>query len=331
MSNMMIPQDIRKLSRQRAPEFHRVLRTPQPAEIEVGQIWSTRSHLDLPDGRCFEAEEPRLVVVLDGAGSPSESLDQISAAPVSLSTQMAAQFDLIVSGDASPIGFDFLVEVWNETPVLKGCLRRFLGGLSAEVIAALRGLYVAQLLDENVPDALTEWVGLHIMGENDPRLAFQEAEVEAVAYLARAAAAALTLETIVPEPVRMPAPLLLRCKRFELPLMFGKLPDYLRGTAIAYAAGPTGSEEAYIITQSGDEEYFTFELLASRRPPYAVYLIVHEISPALNGSTCVVTISTAEEELRSIPTELRVGAQIQVGEDPNFSPSSVNSTVVEIA
>jgi len=34
-------------------------------------------------------------------------------------------------------------------------------------------------------------VGLPIFGEGDPRLAFQEKEIEAIAYLARAATAAL--------------------------------------------------------------------------------------------------------------------------------------------
>lgn len=200
----MIPEDIRKLSRQRAPAFYKIMKAPRLDQVEPGQIWSTHSHLELPDGRRFEANEARLVVILDGAGPLSESLDQITVAPVSLSINMATESDLIVSGDNSPLKFDFIVEVWNETPTLKGHLRRFLGKLSDDAIAAMRGLYTAQLLDEAVPETLKQWVGLCIMDENDPRLAFQETEIKIIDYLAKAATAALTLEAPAQEPAPLP-------------------------------------------------------------------------------------------------------------------------------
>ncbi len=330
MSKLIVPQDIRKLSRQRALKFHRILNSSLPNQIEPGQIWSTRCHFELPDGPCFETDEPRLVVILHGTGHPSEFLDPITAAPVSLSIPMATEFDLVVSGNASPLGFDFMVEVWNETPVLEGHLRRFLGKLPDEALVALRSLYTAQLLNENVPSTLAGWVGLRSMGENDPRLAFQEAEVEAVAYLARAATAALALEMTVQESARMPAAPRKLHRVLELPLRIGKLPDFGNATAVAYAAGTTGEEDVYFVSKFGDKDYFTFELLVNRLPPYEVYLIVRQISPELGGRKCVVTVNTVEGELQSMPTELKVGAEIQVGKDPNFNPSQVKSTAVEI-
>lgn len=326
MSNIMIPQDIRSLSRQRAPRFHGTLKTPQPDRIEPGQIWSTRLLLELPDGHRFETNEPRLVVILEGTGLPSELLEQITVAPLSLPIQLAAESDLIVSGDASPLGFDFMVEVWNETPVLKGHLRRFLGRLPDEAVAAMRSLYRAQLLDEDVPPTLAGQVGLRIMGESDSRLAFQEAEIEAAAYLAQAATAALTLEVTAKEPARATPALSKSRLRLELPLMIGRLPDF----SIAYAAGTVGDEDTYIVSHVGDEEHFTFELLVDRLPPYEVYLVVHQVSPELENRRCVITIQTAERELQSAPTALEVDAEIQVGRDPDFVPREGQLIKVEI-
>lgn len=329
MSNL-IPQDIRKLSRQRAPRFHRILRSPPPDQIEVGQVWSTRSHFELPDGCRFETDEPRLVVILDGAGRPSESLDQIAVAPVSLSIQMAAEFDLVIQGDASPLGFDFMLEVWNETPVLKGHLRQFLGRLSDEAITTLRALYTAQLLDENISPTLAEWVGLHMMGENDPRLVFQEAEVGATAYLARAATAALTLEMTAQEPGRMPAGSIKPRWVFELSPMLKKQTGFITGPAVAQAAGIVEDVETYIIDQSEGDTCFTFELLFRQHRPYTIYLKVHRISSELEGHRCVATINTITREWRSVPTELRANARIQVGEDPEFRLDQVQTVKVEI-
>jgi hypothetical protein len=329
MSNLIIPQDIRKLSRQRAPRFHRILKTPPPDQIEVGQIWSTHSCLELSDDRHIEADEPRLVVILDGTGHPSESLDQITAAPVSLSIPMAAEFDLVVSGDASPLGFDFIIEVWNETPVVKGHLRQFLGKLSAEAIAALRGLYTAQLLNEDVPPTLAEWVGLRIMGENDPRLAFQEAEVETVSYLARTATAAL-LEMTVQEPESVAVIPIKPRWVFSLRPRLAKLSEALGSPKVAYAAGVAEEVDTYIVDQTGDDLVFSFELLFRQRRPYTIYLKVHRISSKLEGHRCVVTINATAGEWQSVPTELRTGAQILVGEDCSFRIDQVEMVKVEI-
>jgi hypothetical protein len=306
------------------------LRTPQPDQIEPGQIWSTRSLLELSDGRRFEADEPRLIVILDGTGDTSEFLDQIAVAPVSLSTQMAAGSDLIISGDDNPLGFDFMVEVWNETPVLKGHLKRFLGRLPDEAVAAVRSLYTAQLLDEDIPSPVAEQVGLCIMGDNDPRLAFQEAEVEMVAYLAKAATAVLTLEVAVQEPVSMPATSLKPRWVFSLHPRLTRLSEVISRPAMAHAAGVADEVETYIVHQPEGDARFMFELRFRQRRPYTIYLKVHKISPELEGHRSVVTVNTSTGEWRSMPAELQAGARIQVGEDPNFRLSEVQVIEVEI-
>lgn len=329
MDNLMIPEDIRKLSRQRAPVFYKIMKAPRPEQVEPGQVWSTHSFLDLPDGRRFEAIEARLVVILDGAGDSSEFLDQVTSAPISLSVNLASEYDLIVSGENSPLEFEFMVEVWNETPTLKGHLRQFLGKLSDEAIAAMRGLYTAQLLDEAIPEALKQWVGFRIMNEDDPRLAFQETEIKAVAYLAEAATVALTLEMVTQGSAESLTDLVKPYLRLELPLVFAKLPAF--GPAVVFAAGKTQDEDAYIISYDGDEGQFTFELLVDRLPPYEVYVLAHQISAELKARTCVVTVLTAEGELQSVPSALEAGVEIQVGNDPNFTPREGDLINVAIA
>lgn len=328
MSDLLIPRDIRELSHQRAPRFHNIMNAALPGQIEIGQIWTTHSHLELPDGRCFETSTPKMVVVLEGEGDPSEFLDQIAVAPVSLSVQMASVDDLIIAESVSPLGFSFLVEVWNETPIIKGHLKRFVGKLPNKAVAVLRSLYAAALLDEELPPTVSQWVGVRIVSEEDPRLAFQENEIVATAYLSQAAAAALTSEMAVVESVGLLGPFAGLHLVFKLPIQVGKVFDFTN-TAVACAAGVAGDEEAYFVSEVGEEANFTLELLVSRLSPYMVYLVVHQISPEIEGHKCIVTLQAPSGSLQSAPSELRVGAEILLGMDPAFSP--VAGQMVKIA
>lgn len=331
MSHLTIPQDIRRLSRRRAPDFYKLLNAGMPDRIEVGQIWSTYSCFELPDGRHFETEDPRLVVILDGAGSPSQCLDQIAVAPLSLSTSMAAQFDLLVSEDRSPLGFDVMVETWNETPAVKGQLKQFLGKLSPEALSVLHSLYAAQLVDEPAPARPTNWTGPRIMDERDPRLAFQEAEIRAVEYLSKAATASLMLREAVHQDVGAEDSSASPRRVFKLPLVLDRLSSYMRNApAMSYAADMVSEERTSLVSYSDEEEFFTFEILSSRRPPYRVYVIIHQVSSTFEQRKCIVTLKIKGAELQSMPTKLEEGKEIQLGEDKYFSPDQVQSVQVEI-
>jgi hypothetical protein len=330
MDSLMIPEDVRKLSRQRAPAFYKIMKTPQPDQLELGQIWSTHSFLELPDGRRFEANEARLVVILEDADSLSESLDQITVGPISHSVNMATDSDLIVSEGNSPFKFDFMVEVWNETPTLKGHLRQCLGKLSDEAVTALSALYTIQLLDEPVPETLKQWVGFRIVNEDDPRLAFQETEIKTVAYLAQAATAALTLEAPVQELVPLPDDSIESRWVFSLRPILANLLEVISSPIVAHAAGATGDVETYIIRQSEGDARFTFELRFRQRRPYTIYVKVHEVSPELVGRKGIVTVNTATSQWRSMPTELQVNGSIQIGEDPDFRLDQVRIVEIEI-
>lgn len=320
------PEVIRGLSRERAPQFYNLTqKIPQPTIVETGQIWSTYSSLNLPGLAESISDEPRLVVILTGTGNVAVRHEHVTAAPISLMTWAATDFDLLIPDGESPLPYRFMVEVWNETPVLKAHLRAYLGKLSERAISVLRSIHVARLVDEDLPANAKVWVGLPLMGESDARIAFQEAEVEAVEYLANLATAALFAELTSWAPS---VQLIRRRQRFEIKPVFGSIVDYLKGSQRALASSTSPSADVIISNTEGGET-FVFELLERRRES-RVYLAVHDLSPSLEGKICVITLVLAEGEIRSEPTELRQNAEIQIGKVPNFDKHKIVRVEIEV-
>lgn len=329
MTKLAIPQDIRELSRQRASEFHNLLKTRQPDEIVVGQIWSTFSSLELPNNLLFETNAPRLIVVLEGAGVPSDFWGTVTVAPISLNVSMATESDLIISGGSNPLGFEFMVEVWNETPTLKGHLKQYLGQLGNNFVAVLQTIYDSQLTDQDIPNRIKDWIGLRVMSDEDPRLSFQEMEIEAMTYLAEAATAALSLDVTTTEPVKEAQEQRRAFWNFKLFPVLKKRSEVLH-PGLALAAGGIDESESCLVLNHEEETRFAFEVLNQRRKPYRVYISILMLSPLLEGQTCTVSIETPTGILKSLPTKLHLNDQIIVGEDMHFNRNSVQSVRVEI-
>ena len=334
MPHSIIPEDILEFSRARATEFNRARGEPKPARKELGQIWSTFSAYTLSDGRSFQTDDPRLVVILDEQYGTLDGGKQLLALPLSLNIEMASQWDLIVPLDLSQLRFSFMVEVWNQTPVLPTHLKQFLGKLPDEAEDVLQDLYNALWEGEDVPSDLRDWVGISLMGEEDPRAAFQRAEIAAIAYLANAATAALELELAKEAEGETVLQTEGRRRVLDLRPVLGKLSRiaFQKGLQVGYAAGGIGERDTYLIRESNAQEswYFTFELLNSKRAPYTVYVRVHELAPALQGSLFIVTIVAGDKQMQSTPTELQPDASLEVGHDPHFRPDEVQTVRVEI-
>ena len=110
---------------------------------------------------------------------------RFSVAPISVETVYSTNFDLLVEQASSPLGYEFMVEVWNAATVAPPQLGRCLGRLNDRYRADLAVLHGA-LLDEDVDlTPLTGRVGPAILHDSDPRAIFQEREIEACAYLRR--------------------------------------------------------------------------------------------------------------------------------------------------
>ncbi len=293
MNEFNVPGDIRKLSRERAPEFHKLLQVQSPDQIEVGQIWSTHAVLELTRELRFKTNEARLVVVLRSTNKEAYPSELLTAAPISLQIGMATDFDVLVMGDDSPLGFDFITEVWNETPVLVAHLKQYLGTLPEHLVSVLRGVYRMQVLDEEIPSQLLKWVGLRVMDETDPRLAFQGAEIEAVAYLAEAATSAIEMDVVAVERTQTTPPATVS-RILELRPLLKKLSDLVRARPMAYASGGMEEPKTYVVHHHTDSEELGLEIINGLRPPYPVYLKVHSLSPSFEGRACTVTIITTK-------------------------------------
>lgn len=326
---MQIPNDIKELSRKKALAYHAIIKTPMPDTIKPGQIWSTYESFELPGSLHFTTDEPRIVVILVGDGTLLHSLEQIIVSPISINTKMASDRDFIIKKEFSnsPLNFDFMVEIWNETPVLKGQLKQYLGSLTDLAINYLYELYMAHLQNKDISRKLREWIGVLIVSENDPRLEFQDDEIKAVSYLAKAATAALEISIEETSAVNL---LEKNWIVFNLQPIFMKPAGFISRKSVAQAASSLADEsESCFIHRSSTKDGFTLELLNRHKYPYTIYFKVCNLSHNLLERPCIITVKTQITILKSDVIKLEKDITIEVGEDPQFHCDDVQ--IVEVA
>lgn len=332
--NRPIPKEIKELSIERIKRSNQIIKAPQPQGFEVGQIWSTFQTLNAPDGRKFQTDEPRLVVVID-VPEPLSEYALLKTAIISLDTHMASQFDLIIKEDESILGFEFMVEVWNETPVYRGHLKRFLTKLPDKLIEILVVLYAVHVTDAEISSEIENRVGLRIFDDSDLRITFQEQEVDAASYLAKASTAMLAFEQVKEESLEITRDFwkALIGKKFEIKPIYEKLNNYLSlQSEFAFAhASDKEARNTWIVHNPDAETCFTLELLCNRRQsPNPVYFYIHDLSEKLINCKSIISIITPEIKLRSEPTVLLKDKTVVVGEIRNFKYDDVMLVKIEI-
>lgn len=236
-----VPDDIRRASMAAASRFGVLLSRPPPSSVAPGQIWST-----VPIGEPLEASvneaahAPRLVITLvqEKAGGGVHD-GAIVVAPLSLEIAYRADRDLYVPAEASPFGYAFMAEVWNEVSVLRAQLGQCLGVLDQPYKRYLGLLYQVQLGAATDLRPLTASVGPAITHGDDPRVAFQEDEHEALQDLRRP-----LLQSLGDQERRAivePAEIVLRLLRESLPDAFiddeDTAPDLTVGSIAARIQG----------------------------------------------------------------------------------------------
>lgn len=318
MSKIIVPNDVRELSREHAPAFYKRLNRSQPDQIAVGQIWSTYQNVQLPGDQQIESAEPRLIVILVA------DQEDLVAALISISIQMAAEYDLILQRDTGPLGFDFMVEVWNETPVIPEQLRQYLGVLDNQFIEYLIKLHVSYLLNESVPETVRPYVGPALGQEDDMRAVFQTEEIRSVEYLARAATASLSLARA---PFKQKAES--RKQVINLGQSISELLDNVLGhrQAIAHATGGQAEDiqRSHFVAHEDEDYEIVLELLVRRKRE--VYVRVHQVGRNLAEKRGVIILRTDGTILRSEPTVLEAGKNIELGTHKGFQPDTVAHNV----
>ncbi|TAK22133.1 MAG: hypothetical protein EPO26_12680 [Chloroflexota bacterium] len=179
-----VPDDIRRVSGIRAARFREALSSPQPSVACFADVWSTRVS-ERSGGQVDDPDlVPRLVVVLVAEGKSYGSFGRaINVAPVSTETDYCSDLDLLVGEFESSLPFPFMVEVWNEVPMLSTQLNRKVGALAESLKPALTLAYEAHVGAQVDLTGLVGRVGPAMVGRDDPRLEFQERDSDACGYL----------------------------------------------------------------------------------------------------------------------------------------------------
>ncbi len=183
----MVPENLTNLFASRSERFRQFLNPPQPEQCRFGQIWTTKLWIDGQESSAEEHEvHPRIIVLLEDA-SDSEVLGErfLLAAPISVDIAYRCNYDLLVFEQESPLGYPFMIEGWNAVSPLHMQLGRCLGTLQQPLKRFLGLVYQAYLGMSVDLSEVAQHLGPAILHPHDPRLSFQEQEIEACEYLRR--------------------------------------------------------------------------------------------------------------------------------------------------
>ncbi|MBD3183299.1 hypothetical protein GF312_13465 [Candidatus Poribacteria bacterium] len=151
--------------------------------VEIGEIWATKSSPLSPNGgQLPEVQNPvHVVILLDDKDAYNKSYPDVRIAPISNKVDQASDMDLMLSAEENPLEKDIIIEIWNSQPMLKANLSQLYGKLSDKLINQLGRLQLKLLETEiDISDIKT---GAPVVDESDPRLDFQEREIEKTLYL----------------------------------------------------------------------------------------------------------------------------------------------------
>lgn len=109
----------------------RIHKLKSKPKIKKGQIWLCKQEYYDALGNQIIGNTPYLVLVISNAESiTQESFVRIY--PISPFTEFKAADDIIISDD-SITGFDFIIETWNEQPILTELLNEYVGDLDIDI------------------------------------------------------------------------------------------------------------------------------------------------------------------------------------------------------
>lgn len=188
---LRVPVDIKQLSVGAAGRFRALLRGTTAPRPRPGQIWTTAPRLDGSESSTEDDSIIGRMVVIIASGEESRGGEPsgVLASPISVETAYRGSFDLLVAAADSALGYEFMIEVWNELSLDEVQLDRCIATLDQPIRVQLALLYRAFLGEDADLDAIADRLGPAITHEDDSRVAFQEREIEACGHLRRAALA----------------------------------------------------------------------------------------------------------------------------------------------
>lgn len=189
-----IPDQGRFLPMQPTAAFRQMLSLSKPSRIVPGQVWTTfagpleylafsqyqntQQHFSPISGwESGPSFTPRVVVILlDEAHTHPSSQPGVVVAPISFEVAFCSGYDVSLYAEESPLGQPCMIEVWNQVPMLKKQLGRYLGTLEEPLVHYLQRL--CEVFPGNIPagEIQAERHGPIIQHSTDPTVFFQNEE-----------------------------------------------------------------------------------------------------------------------------------------------------------
>lgn len=113
-------------------EFPPVQLKPDTERLSEGQIWLCKQEYFDCLGNLIEGKIPYLVLIVSEIGK-LEDTDFIRVQPISPFLDFKADDEIIIT-DEKIIGFKFIIETWNEQPILKSILSEYAGSITYNLI-----------------------------------------------------------------------------------------------------------------------------------------------------------------------------------------------------
>jgi hypothetical protein len=180
---------LRLLSEQPAPLPSSATAPTEPESIGESSAAAEQRPTDVAEGAVVVASSPHapgelLVAVVLDTESEAAGTDGLVVAPLSTETPLVTDADVVLSRGQTPLGYEVMAEIWNHGTLLREQLEEQRGhveGNAWEKLAALYAAAIGELEDEAAGAQMTAVPvgdGPPIIADEDPRLLFQDEEVE---------------------------------------------------------------------------------------------------------------------------------------------------------
>jgi hypothetical protein len=334
MLNVSLPDDAQRLVTERSKHFRTLMNLALPEAPSFGQLWTTKSRVDDQNGDSPDRDVSlRVVVVLWAKSAPKTSHEShVIVAPISLDIAYRSSYDLVVFEQESALGYSFMVEVWNEVSMLEAQLGRYLGALRQPAKRLLGLLYQAHLGAQVDLSELADRLGPGIRELTDPRVQFQEQEIEACEYLRRPL---LQLVERYGEAVTertLPAqnrPFFLHA----LPVKHGVVPRLkaLRNETMPLAAAMKQPETALHFIHAAEANEELLGVLFRDFPNHTLCVEWQRLPSHLEGKHVRIWTYTGTGETYNVECQLvRQGELTCLVQEARITPSQIESVRLEI-
>lgn len=328
-TNQAIPEDLKHMFAGRSQQFQELLHLPQPEKYRFGQIWTTRLWDEDQRGSSDENNSsPRIIVLLEDEPDPSVSGEPfLAATPISVDVVYQSSNDFMVFERESPLGYPFMIEVWNSVSPLHSQLVHYLGTLQQPLKGFLGLVYQACLgVTVDLGEAV-QHLGPAILHQDDPRVHFQEQEIEACDYLRRPLLELLKRAETKTSEADPPRPVILF--QAKLHVIHGQPPlsQQKAGLPLAAAGPQTQILSHYIYTQSVDGEIIARII---RKLKTGLSLSWERLPQTLQGAPVSIRLHTDTGETLIVEeSTARQGEQTLLSKEGILEPARIESLSLE--